>query len=74
MPKGPAVLSSDPALGGPLMRSVTYSMGASLDGYIVGPDGTFDWDGACTRRCCAGRPPTRNPSLDEAELEWAAFW
>ena len=25
------------------MRSVTYSMGASLDGYIVGPDGTFDW-------------------------------
>jgi dihydrofolate reductase len=27
------------------MRSVTYSMGASLDGYIVGPDGTFDWPG-----------------------------
>src|SRR5439155_23528176 len=26
-----------------LMRSVTYSMGVSLDGYIVGPDGTFDW-------------------------------
>ena len=25
------------------MRSVTYSMGISLDGYIVGPDGTFDW-------------------------------
>jgi dihydrofolate reductase len=25
------------------MRSVTYSMSASLDGYIVGPDGTFDW-------------------------------
>ena len=25
------------------MHSVTYSMGASLDGYIVGPDGTFDW-------------------------------
>jgi dihydrofolate reductase len=25
------------------MRSVTYSMNASLDGYIVGPDGTFDW-------------------------------
>jgi len=25
------------------MRSVTYSMGVSLDGYIVGPDGTFDW-------------------------------
>lgn len=25
------------------MRSVTYSMGVSLDGYIIGPDGTFDW-------------------------------
>jgi dihydrofolate reductase len=29
--------------GGSQMRSVTYSMGASLDGYIVGPDGGFDW-------------------------------
>src|SRR5580765_1550808 len=29
--------------GGLLMRSVTFSMGVSLDGYIVGPDGTFDW-------------------------------
>ena len=25
------------------MRSVTYSMAVSLDGYIVGPDGSFDW-------------------------------
>ena len=25
------------------MRSLTYSMGVSLDGYIVGPDGGFDW-------------------------------
>ena len=25
------------------MRSVTYSMAMSLDGYIVGPDGGFDW-------------------------------
>ncbi|MCX4906833.1 dihydrofolate reductase family protein [Streptomyces sp. NBC_00878] len=25
------------------MRSVTYSMSVSLDGYIVGPDGSFDW-------------------------------
>src|ERR1700704_6009032 len=25
------------------MRSVTYSMGVSLDGYIAGPDGGFDW-------------------------------
>ncbi len=26
-----------------MVRSVTYSMGVSLDGYIVGPDGRFDW-------------------------------
>ena len=25
------------------MHSVTYAMGTSLDGYIVGPDGTFAW-------------------------------
>lgn len=25
------------------MRAVTYSMGVSLDGYIVGPDGAFGW-------------------------------
>ncbi len=25
------------------MRSVTYSMNVSADGYIVGPDGSFDW-------------------------------
>ncbi len=25
------------------MRKVTYSMNVSLDGYIVGPDGSFDW-------------------------------
>jgi dihydrofolate reductase len=25
------------------LRSVTYSMGVSLDGFIVGPDGGFDW-------------------------------
>lgn len=27
------------------MRAVTYSMSVSLDGYIVGPDGGFDWGG-----------------------------
>jgi dihydrofolate reductase len=27
------------------MHSVTYSMSMSLDGYIAGPDGTFDWPG-----------------------------
>jgi dihydrofolate reductase len=25
------------------MRSVTYSMAVSLDGYMMGPDGGFDW-------------------------------
>src|SRR6478752_4812062 len=25
------------------MRSLIYSMGVSLDGYIVGPDGDFNW-------------------------------
>ena len=25
------------------MHNVTYSMGVSLDGYIVGPEGDFDW-------------------------------
>ncbi|TNC18789.1 dihydrofolate reductase [Georgenia sp. 311] len=25
------------------MRTVTYSMGMSADGYVVGPDGRFDW-------------------------------
>jgi dihydrofolate reductase len=25
------------------VRSVIYSMGVSLDGYIVGPDGGVDW-------------------------------
>jgi dihydrofolate reductase len=25
------------------VRSVTYSMNVSLDGYVVGPDGRFDW-------------------------------
>lgn len=27
------------------MRDVTYAMSMSLDGYIVGPDGGFDWTG-----------------------------
>ena len=27
------------------MHRVTCSMGVSLDGYIVGPDGSFDWTG-----------------------------
>jgi dihydrofolate reductase len=25
------------------MHLVTYTMGVSLDGYVTGPDGTFDW-------------------------------
>src|SRR6185369_9593753 len=33
----------EPDRGGLLVRNVTYSMTTSLDGYIVGPDGKFDW-------------------------------
>ena len=80
------------------MRSVTYSMGVSLDGYIVGPDGEF---GGATApdaevwRLLDRRDPgvgvhlmgrrlyetmlywetaDQDPSLDDAELEWAALW
>jgi dihydrofolate reductase len=84
-------------MGGRLMRNVTYSMGASLDGYIVGPDGTFDWappDAAVFRYWIdeirgvgvhlMGRrlyetmlyweTADQDPSLGDAELEWAALW
>jgi dihydrofolate reductase len=79
------------------MHSVTYSMGVSLDGYIVGPDGRFDWappDEEVFRFWIdeirgvgvhlLGRrlyetmlyweTADQDPSLDEAELEWAALW
>ena len=79
------------------MRSVTYSMSMSLDGYIVGPDGGFNWtplDPAVFRFWIEeirevglhlmGRrlyetmlyweTADQDPSLGEAELEWAALW
>jgi len=79
------------------MRSVTYSMSVSLDGYIVGPDGDFAWtppDEDVFRFWIdeiqevgvhlLGRrlyetmlyweTAEHNPSLDDAELEWAALW
>ncbi len=79
------------------MRSVTYSMGASLDGYIVGPDGDFAWtapDEEVFRSHIdeirevgvhlMGRrlyetmlyweTADQDPSLDDAELDWAALW
>ncbi len=79
------------------MRSVTYSMGVSLDGYIVGPDGGFDWTAPhpdvfrfwideirevgvhlLGRRLYETmlywETADENPSLDDAELEWAALW
>ncbi|GAA1760888.1 dihydrofolate reductase family protein [Agromyces humatus] len=79
------------------MRSVTYSMGVSLDGYIVGPDGGFDWtepDKDVFRFWIdeirdvgvhlLGRrlyetmlyweTAEQDPSLDDAEREWAALW
>ena len=79
------------------MRPVTYSMGISLDGYIVGPDGRFDWttpDREVFRFWIdeirgvgfhlMGRrlyetmlyweTADEDPSLDDAEREWAALW
>ena len=79
------------------MRSVIYSMSVSLDGYIAGPDGSFDWTTPDeevfrfwtdqTRELAAhvmGRrlyetmlyweTADQDPSLDDAELEWAALW
>jgi dihydrofolate reductase len=79
------------------MRSVTYSMSASLDGYIVGPDGGFDWPGfdaevfrfwideirevgvhLMGRRLYETmlywETAAEDPSLGDAELEWAALW
>src|SRR6266571_3233880 len=83
--------------GGFLMRSVTYSMGVSLDGYIVGPDGGFNWTAPdeevfrfwideirevgvhlMGRRLYETmlywETADQDPSLDDAELEWAALW
>jgi dihydrofolate reductase len=79
------------------MRSVTYSMSASLDGFIAGPDGDFDWTvpGEEVFRFWIDEIQTvgvhlmgrrlyetmlywetadQDPSLDAAELEWAALW
>jgi dihydrofolate reductase len=78
------------------MRSVTYSMNASLDGYIVGPDGGFDWTmpdevfrfwideirgvgvHLLGRRLYETmlywETADQDPSLGDAELEWAALW
>jgi hypothetical protein len=79
------------------MRSVTYSMSVSLDGYIVGPDGGFDWTAPdeevfrfwtdeirevgvhlMGRRLYETmlywETADQDPSLDDAELEWAAIW
>ena len=79
------------------MRSVTYSMGVSLDGYIVGPDGDITapppdeevWRLVTDEIRGVGvhlmgrrlyetmlhwETADRDPSLDDAELEWAALW
>jgi dihydrofolate reductase len=79
------------------MRSVTFSMSSSLDGYIVGPDGSFDWPGfgaevfrfwideirgvdvhLLGRRLYETmlywETADQDPSLGDAELEWAALW
>jgi dihydrofolate reductase len=79
------------------MRSVTYSMSVSVDGYIVGPDGDFGWTAPdeevfrfwideirqvgvhlLGRRLYETmlywETADQDPSLDDAELEWAALW
>ena len=79
------------------MHRVTFSMSVSLDGYIVGPDGGFDWSVPDEEVFRAATDEVRNasahllgrslyetmlywetaeqdPSLDDAELEWAALW
>jgi dihydrofolate reductase len=79
------------------MRKVTCSMSASVDGYIVGPDGGFDWSVPDEEVFRAhideirgvgvhlmGRrlyetmlyweTAEQDPSLDDAEREWAALW
>jgi len=79
------------------MRSVIYSMGVSLDGYIVGPDGDITasppdetvWRSVTDEIRAVGvhlmgrrlyetmlywETADQDPSLDDAELEWAALW
>jgi dihydrofolate reductase len=78
------------------MRNVTYSMNASLDGYIVGPDGNFDWampdevfrfwideirevgvhllGRRLYETMLYWETADQDPSLDDAQLEWAALW
>jgi dihydrofolate reductase len=79
------------------MRRVTFSMSASLDGYIVGPDGGFNWTAPdpdvfrfwideirgvdvhlLGRRLYETmlywETAEQDPSLGEAELEWAGLW
>jgi dihydrofolate reductase len=79
------------------MRSLTYSMNVSVDGYIVGPDGSFDWTAPneevfrfwideirevgvhlLGRRLYETmlywETADQDPSLDDAQLEWAALW
>ena len=79
------------------MHRVTYSMGASLDGYIVGPDGRFDWTAPAAdvfrfwideirdvgvhlmgrklyETMLYWETADQDPSIDDAELEWAALW
>jgi hypothetical protein len=48
------------------MRSVTYSMGVSLDGYIVGPDGGFEWTAPPTRPAPSARESSTSATASRA--------
>src|ERR1700677_256397 len=66
-----------PYRGGLLMRSVTYSMGVSLDGYIVGPDGGFDWtapDGGGFPFVTAETRGVGGPLLGRRLYETMLYW
>lgn len=58
------------------MRSVTYSMAVSLDGYVVGPDDSFDWTApdeevfrAVARACSRSSTAPGCPSLSGSGIQ-----
>ena len=75
----PAVVLSNPFTEEDFVRIVTYSMGVSLDGYIVGPNGDFDWTTPDEEVCRFVTDEIREVGvhvlgrrLDETMLYWEA--